>query len=87
MLKITRETNSRFRTVLRLEGKLSGPWVESFAQLCSSGELDRPAGLDLASVQYVDEAGQRLLLALLDNGFQLVAASGFVKELLHLENR
>jgi hypothetical protein len=87
MLRITCETSARFRTLFRLEGKLSGPWVESFAQVCSAAEVSPPVGIDLTSVQYVDGAGKRLLQELLQRGTHVVGASGFVKELLHLENR
>jgi ABC-type transporter Mla MlaB component len=87
MLRITCVPSARFRTLFRLEGNLSGPYVEFFAQVCSAPEVCRPVGIDLASVHYVDSAGRRLLQELLQRGAHVVAASGFVKELLHLENR
>jgi len=86
MLKITRETNHQFGTLLRLEGKLTGPWVETLAVLCAPIELTRIA-LDLSHLHYVDQDGCRLLTKMIEQGVQVVAASGFIKELLHLEKR
>jgi STAS domain len=50
--------------VIRLEGKIIGPWVEEFARTWRSQEPSRGSKdlrLDLRGVGFVDVNGQRLL--------------------------
>lgn len=50
--------------VIRLEGKIVGPWVEEFARTWRSLELSRGSKdlrLDLRGVAFVDRKGQQLL--------------------------
>ena len=50
--------------VIRLEGKIIGPWVEEFARTWHFLELSRGSKnlrLDLRGVSFVDVSGQRLL--------------------------
>jgi anti-anti-sigma regulatory factor len=87
MLKITRITEG-LGVLIKLEGKLMGPWVGELTQV-STQTADRASSLflDLSAVTFVDEAGVRLLRELLGRGVQVVAASGFVAELLRWEKR
>ncbi|MBI1915352.1 MAG: STAS domain-containing protein [Planctomycetes bacterium] len=87
MLKITRVLDGESGLLLRLEGKLLGPWVEELAGVCT--EPDRPCRvrLDLSAVTFVDVSGERILRALMDRGVVIAAASGFVAALLRLEDR
>ena len=88
MLRITEITDGHPGVLLKLEGKLRGPWVEELGRVCaalSRGEC-RAIRLDLSAVTFLDEAGTRLLRALMQGGVA-VTASGFVAELLRREDR
>jgi anti-anti-sigma regulatory factor len=88
MLRITDITDGGPGVLLKLEGKLSGPWVEELSRVCA--ELDgvecRAIRLDLSAVNFLDEAGTRLLRKLMQGG-AAVTASRFVAELLRREDR
>ncbi|MBS1765791.1 MAG: TolC family protein [Acidobacteria bacterium] len=63
MLRITPSEDGE-ALVLRLEGKLAGPWVEAAAQSWSQFHAQRPEGpirADLSGLAFVDDAGQALL--------------------------
>jgi ABC-type transporter Mla MlaB component len=87
MLRIT-ETADGPVTLLRLEGKLTGPWVEELGRACKA-QADQPVGvsLDLSAVTFVDPSGVLLLRELIDWGVCVRAASRFVAELLRQEGR
>jgi anti-anti-sigma regulatory factor len=86
MLKIT-ETAKGGQRVLRLEGKLMGPWAEELLQAYKTQAEESPVGaLDLSGVTFVDERGLRALHDLSDRGVPLQALSGFVAELLRRRN-
>ncbi len=62
---------------LKLEGKLSGPWVEEFERCWNtSTDIYRKKGLvvDLSGVIFVDPAGKRLLCSISHEGAQLVGS-------------
>jgi anti-anti-sigma regulatory factor len=88
MLRIT-EVADGSGLLLKLEGKLRGPWVEELARVARRPlpEGHGPIRLDLSSVTFADDAGVRLLHELLRQGGQIAAASGFVAALLRLEDR
>jgi hypothetical protein len=88
MLRIT-EVADGSGLLLKLEGKLFGPWVEELARTARrpSPEGPGPIRLDLSSVTFADEAGVRLLRELLRQGVQVAAATGFVAALLRQEDR
>ena len=88
MLRITEITDGGPGVLLKLEGKLLGLWVEELGRVCEElnrGEC-RAIRLDLSAVTFLDEAGTRLLRALMQGG-AAVTASGFVAELLRREDR
>jgi anti-anti-sigma regulatory factor len=85
MLRITQVDGRDAVPTLRLEGKLSGPWVEELLRVCAPPAAG-PLRLDLSAVTYVDGAGLDLLRALLRRGVTVGACSGFVAQLLHVEN-
>jgi hypothetical protein len=63
MLKITVDANSG-STVLKLEGKLAGPWVEELEKSWNSVALSpqaRRLSVDLCGVTFVDIHGKLLL--------------------------
>src|ERR1035437_2927057 len=84
MLKITLHDSPReFR--LKLEGRLSGPWVHALEQCwmtASSTTHGRNTVLDLGEVDFVDPAGESLLARLHDEGVQLVAVSPLICAIL-----
>ena len=79
MLRIMESPQGR----LRVEGRLTGPWVEALQRSCedffTSG---RPLTLDISELSFVDRSGVDLLRALRARGARLVNCSHFVVELL-----
>jgi RNA polymerase sigma-70 factor (ECF subfamily) len=84
MLRIDHVSHAGQAPMLKLEGRLLGPWVEELRQACRSLAL-RPERLDLSAVTFVDAAGTRLLAELIGQGVQVIACSGYVRELLDRE--
>ena len=87
MLRIT-EVADGSGLLLKLEGKLFGPWVEELARTARrpSPEGPGPIRLDLSSVTFADKAGVRLLRELLRQGVEIAATSAFIEALLRLED-
>jgi len=76
MLKITVQNGSQ-PTTIKLEGKLSGPWVSELARAWDGLASGKPHGtltVDLSEVTFIDSAGKKLLSSLVDNGAKLQAA-------------
>ena len=65
MLRITRTSRDDGRVVLKLEGRLVGPWVELLDDMCQAyrrePEKDAPIILDGAAVGFASEEGLDLL--------------------------
>jgi hypothetical protein len=84
MFRVTTDDSSEM-LVLKLEGSLSGPWVDALI-VCWRDALassrGRPIRVDLRDVFFVDEAGQELLARMHDAGAGLVARGCFVAELV-----
>jgi hypothetical protein len=81
MLKITLLDSAK-ELRFRLEGRLSGPWINEFRQCwltASSTTAGRRTVVDLREVDFVDPAGETLLRELLDGGVDLEAATPFMK--------
>jgi anti-anti-sigma regulatory factor len=76
MLKITTLVKAK-STVLRLEGRLAGPWVQDL-ELCWDSTVgmttNHPLSLDLSAVTYVDSEGKDLLKKIHKQGATLVAS-------------
>lgn len=80
---------------MRLEGQVTGQWVEELRRvcheaLCDNGHPARPLVLDLADVFFIDADGVRLFRELAARRVTLANGSLFVteqlKEVLH-DNR
>ena len=86
MLRITLEPRDTHPvTTLRLEGQLTGPWVDEFASACQhavDGISTSSLVVDMTGVRFVDTAGVRLLRALAAGHATLVNCSAFVSEQL-----
>ena len=86
MLRITLEPQDLHGvTTLRLEGQLTGPWVDELASACEH-EMDEAGSpslvMDMTGVRFVDAEGLRLLRALAARQVTLVNCSMFVLEQL-----
>ena len=69
MLKITFQ-DTPGSTIVKLEGKLSGPWVEELERSWTehSPRSSENVIIDLSDVTYIDPEGKRLLARMLDKG-------------------
>ncbi len=68
------------KVTIKLEGKISGPWVEELSnywQRSKSSYGGKKVTADLSSVTFVDLAGKKLLCSISREGVQL-AGSGLV---------
>jgi outer membrane protein TolC len=84
MLRIT-TTEIGEKITLKLEGKLSGPWVEEFERCWhTSTGIYRNKGLvvDLSGLTFVDPAGKKLLCSISSGGAQLVGSGLMPKSLI-----
>jgi outer membrane protein TolC len=84
MLRIT-TSDIGGKVTLKLEGKLSGPWVEEFERCWNtSTDIYRDKGLvvDLSGVTFVDPAGKKLLCSISHGGAQLVGSGLMPKSLI-----
>ena len=80
MLKIT-EPDADHTTMLKLEGRLIGPWVNQLRETCESHLAGaRRVRLDLADLAYADRSGVTLLIQLRARGVELVNCSPFLVE-------
>jgi outer membrane protein TolC/ABC-type transporter Mla MlaB component len=84
MLRIT-TTDTDEKVTLKLEGKLSGPWVEELARCWRmSSDIYNKRGLvvDLSGVTFVDAAGKKLLCSISSEGAQLIGSGLMPKSLI-----
>jgi anti-anti-sigma regulatory factor len=84
MLKITlHDSAGEFR--LKLEGRLSGPWVRELElcwQTASSTTQGRKTVVDLGEVDFVDTEGQRLLSSMHTQGVEMQAVTPLICSVL-----
>ena len=84
MLKITlHDTASEF--CLKLEGRLAGPWVQELEQCwltASSTTEGRRTVLDLADVDFVDDAAEPLLARMHSEGVALIGETPLICAML-----
>jgi hypothetical protein len=73
MLKITTQTDP-MGTILELEGKLAGPWVEELENCWrEASNPDQPVRIMLCAVTFIDDRGRKLLVEMYRKGAELVA--------------
>jgi hypothetical protein len=83
MLRITMPEAEDPAATIRLEGEVSGPWVDELRRLCGVAlRRRRRLVLDLARVRFVDRKGVALLRRLMTGPVHLTGCSAFVAELL-----
>jgi anti-anti-sigma regulatory factor len=83
MLRITRQPIDEKTILLKLEGKLLGPWIEEMQ--CSINGSVSSVTLDLSALTFADSAGIQVLADLIRHGAKLTACSGYVAALLQME--
>jgi anti-anti-sigma regulatory factor len=81
MLKITKQGTSNGRQMVKLEGKLTGDWVDELARVTAT-EAPARLTLDLSSISFVDSKGVELLRNLISRHVQLSGCSAFVSDLI-----
>ena len=87
MLMITQTESTKSRRSLRLEGKLLGPWVDELSRTCQEpGTSPSCLRLDLSAVTFIDSAGVKVIDDLIRQGAMVVGCSGFIAEMLNLNN-
>ncbi len=72
MLRITTE-KKRGKTILSVEGRLAGPWVEALEQCWRSRSTEEKFNVDLCGVSFIDAAGKVLLKEIHQQGGKLIA--------------
>jgi anti-anti-sigma factor len=87
MLKISRVSESDSPLVLRLEGQVTGPWVDELRRTCdeavpNNGSEVRQLVLDLAGVSFLDTSGIALLRQLVTDHVSITNSSVFIAEQL-----
>lgn len=83
MLKIMALESEGNRELLRLEGRVIGPWVDELRRFCEQVlEGGAPLTLDIAEVAFVERDGVHLLQRLIDRGVAVVNCPAFVTEQL-----
>ncbi|HVA00629.1 MAG TPA: hypothetical protein VMV34_03140 [Terriglobia bacterium] len=72
MLRITFQEDPEGTTV-KLEGKLSGPWVDELERSWTerSSEASKQVTVNLSDVTYIDPEGKRLLARMMGKGVYL----------------
>jgi len=83
MLRIAWRDGEENDTVMRLEGRMLGLWVEEVRRSCERLLAEgRVLTLDLGDVSFLDTDGVRLLRALARRRVRLIHCSAFIAELL-----
>ena len=83
MLKISKIEPVNQAVVLRLEGRIVGPWVTELQKSCDEALADgRSLKLHLADVEFMDTRGVALLSRLQSSGVALLESTPFVSEQL-----
>jgi len=83
MLKITPAEPVNHAVILRLEGRVVGPWVAELQTSCDEVLTEgRLLKLDLADVEFMDAQGVALLSSLRSRGVALLECPPFATEQL-----
>jgi len=84
MLRITVVESSQSAVTLRVEGRITGPWVEELRTACDVHSFpdDVQLSLELADISFADAAGIALLIELRDRGVGFIRITPFLSEQL-----
>jgi ABC-type transporter Mla MlaB component len=81
MLRISEAATGDESVVLKLEGRIVGPWIDELDNACARLlERGKSLKLDMAEVSYVDRNGIALLLLLKQRAVLLEGCSPFVNQ-------
>ena len=84
MLRITADLNSD-PIVLKVEGKLKGPWVTELEHCWQSTRATCPGHrlrIELNDITFVEDRGKILLTEMLNSGVELIATRPMMKSIL-----
>jgi len=88
MLKISKAEPVNHAVLLRLEGRVVGPWVTELQKSMRGGADRRPiAELQLTDVEFMDAQGVALLSSLRSRGVVLLECPPFAAEQLKTNGR
>ena len=84
VLRITVVESSKIAVTLRVEGRITGPWVEELRTACNVHTVpdDVQLSLELADISFADAAGIALLRELRASGVGLNRTTPFLDEQL-----
>jgi hypothetical protein len=84
MMRITVVESSGSAVTLRVEGQITGSWVEELRKACDAhtSPNEIPLSLELADVSFADAAGIELLKKLRARGVDLIRTTAFMVEQL-----
>ena len=83
MLKISQAGKANHSVILKLEGRVVGPWVGELRQVCETLLTEgRALKLDLADVTFADTSGVAVFSSFKSRGVTLTNCSPFVEEQL-----
>jgi hypothetical protein len=84
MLRITIVESSKIAVTLRIEGRITGPWVEELRTACNVHTFpdDVQLSLELADISFADAAGIALLRELRTRGVDFIRTTPFLAEQL-----
>lgn len=81
MLRILEEKTTDNSTILRLDGRIVGQWVEVLRESCEQAfQSNGSLALDLTGVNFADHEGVRLLRQLDQRQIKLINCSPFLQE-------
>ena len=81
MLRITIQKGSA-PAIMKLEGKLAGPWVEELKEIWRSASAAEAILVDLLDVSFVDASGKDLLAQMWQEGADFMADSPLMKQVI-----
>jgi len=88
MLKISQVEPFNLAVILRLEGRVVGPWVTALQKSCDEVLTEgRSLKLHLADVEFMDAQGVALLSSLRSRGVVLLECPPFAAEQLKANGR
>ena len=84
MLRITVVESSKIAVTLRVEGRITGPWVEELRTACNMHTFpdEVQLSLELADISFADAEGIALLRELRNRGVDLIHTTPFLAEQL-----
>jgi hypothetical protein len=82
MLKITVHTDAGM-TMLKLEGRLVGPWVNELETLWQEVARGKSVTVSLEAVSFIDDQGKDLLARMQESGVELVADGCMTKAIVN----